>query len=158
MTVPTMAVGCRRMNNLSVPDADNYIRTSIDLGGTYFDLADLYGGCLSEKVFGDVVKLDPSLRDRMFIQTKCGIRKAMNAFDLSKDYILSAVDGSLERLGTDYIDVLLIHRMDALYEPEEIAEAFGILQQNGKVAPLASPTPLPCRSSFSSAMSNSPLS
>lgn len=133
MMVPTMAVGCRRMNNLSVAEADAYIKTSIELGVTYFDLADLYGGSLSEKVFGEVVKSNQDIREQMYIQTKCGIRKAMNAFDLSKDYILSAVDGCLKRLSTDYIDVLLIHRMDALYEPEEIAEAFDILKQNGKV-------------------------
>lgn len=133
MKVPAIAVGCRRMNNLSTEEADRYIKTSMDLGANFFDLADLYGGSLSEKVFGEVMAANPTIRDKMFIQTKCGIRKAMNAFDLSKDYILSSVDGCLERLHTDYIDVLLIHRMDALYEPEEIAEAFGILQQNGKV-------------------------
>ena len=87
----------------------------------------------SDAVFGDVISGKPSLREKLYIQTKCGIRPAMNAFDLSKDYILSSVDGSLKRLKTDYIDVLLIHRMDALAEPEEVAEAFGILQQAGKV-------------------------
>lgn len=133
MKVPTMAVGCRRINNLSVADADSLIKTAIVLGATYFDLADLYGGMMSETVFGEVVRLNPGLRDKMYIQTKCGIRPALNAFDLSKDYILSAVDGCLRRLNTEYIDVLLIHRMDALVEPAEVAEAFGILQQNGKV-------------------------
>lgn len=133
MQVPAVAVGCRRFNNLTVSAADELVRAAIDMGATYFDHADLYGGSLSEQVFGDVLRADPALRDKMFVQTKCGIRKAMNAFDLSKDYILSAVEGSLKRLGTDYLDVLLIHRMDALAEPEEIAEAFGILQQQGKV-------------------------
>ena len=121
------------MNNLSVANADSYIKSCIEMGANYFDLADLYGGSLSETVFGQVLELNPGLRDKMFIQSKCGIRKAMNAFDLSKDYILSSVDGILKRLHTDYLDTLLIHRMDALMEPEEVAEAFDILHQNGKV-------------------------
>lgn len=133
MKVPAVAVGCRRFNTLSAEAADRFVKGAVELGANYFDNADLYGGCLSEEVFGRVMKENPDLRERIFIQTKCGIRKAMNAFDLSKEYILSAVEASLKRLNTEYIDTLLIHRMDALYEPEEIAEAFGILQQSGKV-------------------------
>ncbi|MCI8333174.1 MAG: aldo/keto reductase family oxidoreductase [Lachnospiraceae bacterium] len=133
MKVPTIAVGCRRMNNLEKSEAERFIRTSMELGANYFDHADLYGGMKSDATFAEAVDMNPSIREKMYIQTKCGIRPAMNAFDLSKDYILSSVDGSLKRLKTDYIDVLLIHRMDALAEPEEVAEAFGILQQTGKV-------------------------
>lgn len=133
MQVPAMAVGCRRLNNLSVAEADVLIKTAVELGANYFDHADLYGGSKSEAVFGEVIALDHNLRSKLYIQTKCGIRPALNAFDLSRDYILSAVEGSLKRLHTEYIDTLLIHRMDALMEPEEVAEAFGILQQSGKV-------------------------
>jgi predicted oxidoreductase len=75
--------------------------------------------------------MNPSLREKMIIQTKCGIRKGY--FDFSKEHILEAVDGSLKRLRTDYIDVLLLHRPDALVEPEEVAEAFDILESSGKV-------------------------
>ena len=133
MSVSALAVGCRRFNNISVEDADKYVRAALDMGANYFDHADVYGGSLSEAVFGGVLALDPSLRDGMYIQSKCGIRKAMNAFDLSTDYILSCVEGSLKRLNTDYLDVLLLHRMDALMDPEEVAEAFGKLHQQGKV-------------------------
>ncbi|WP_072524104.1 aldo/keto reductase [Clostridium sp. Marseille-P3244] len=133
MKVPAIAVGCRRINNLEKPEAELFIRTAMDLGANFFDHADLYGGMKSDARFAEAIDMKPSIREKMFIQTKCGIRPAMNAFDLSKDYILSSVDGSLKRLRTDYIDVLLIHRMDALVEPEEVAEAFGILQQSGKV-------------------------
>lgn len=133
LEVPQLAVGCRRFNKLTTAEADAFVRGAIDLGATYFDNADIYGGCISEGVFGSVLKNDPSLRDKMYVQTKCGIRKALNAFDMSKEYILTAVDGSLKRMNTDYIDTLLIHRLDALYEPEEIAEAFEILKQQGKV-------------------------
>lgn len=133
MKVPAIAVGCRRLNNLDNTEAERFVKTALDLGANYFDHADLYGGMKSDARFGEVIGMDPSIREKIYIQTKCGIRPAMNAFDLSKDYILSSVDGSLKRLKTDYIDVLLIHRMDALVEPEEVAEAFGILQQAGKV-------------------------
>ena len=67
----------------------------------------------------------------MMLQTKCGIRQG--SFDFSKEHILAAVDGSLQRLRTDYVDVLLLHRPDALVEPEEVAEAFTILESSGKV-------------------------
>ncbi|MEN6562093.1 MAG: aldo/keto reductase [Christensenella sp.] len=133
MKVPAIAVGCRRINNLSKPEAEQFVKTSLELGANYFDHADLYGGSKSDANFAESINMNPALREQMFIQTKCGIRPALNAFDLSKDYILSSVDGSLKRLKTDYIDVLLLHRIDALMEPEEVAEAFGILQQSGKV-------------------------
>lgn len=133
LTVPALAVGCRRFNKLSTGEAEALVKGAIELGANYFDNADIYGGCISEEVFGSVLKNESALRDKMFIQTKCGIRKALNAFDMSKDYILTSVEGSLKRLNTDYIDTLLIHRLDALYEPEEIAEAFDTLKQQGKV-------------------------
>jgi predicted oxidoreductase len=75
--------------------------------------------------------MNPSLREKMILQTKCGIGRG--TYDFSKEHILEAVDGSLKRLRTDYVDVLLLHRPDALVEPEEVAEAFTILQNAGKV-------------------------
>lgn len=133
MKVPTIAVGCRRINNLSKQEANKLILTAIDLGANYFDHADLYGGMKSEPTFADAVDMNPAIREKMFIQTKCGIKPSLDAFDLSRDYILSAVDGSLKRLKTDYIDTLVLHRYDALCDPQEVGEAFEKLHQSGKV-------------------------
>ncbi len=76
--------------------------------------------------------MNAGVREKMFLQSKCGIRPGI-AFDFSKKHILESVDGSLKRLKTDYLDALLLHRPDALMEPEEVAEAFDILQSTGKV-------------------------
>ena len=76
--------------------------------------------------------MNSTVREKVLLQSKCGIRRGV-AFDFSKDHILKSVDGSLKRLNTEYLDVLLLHRPDALVEPEEVAEAFDILQSNGKV-------------------------
>ena len=98
-------------------------------GANFFDHADIYGGGKSEEVFGkSIVRYD---REKFIIQTKCGIRRGM--FDFSYDHIVNSVEGSLQRLGTDYIDVLLLHRPDALMEPEEVAKAFSHLKETGKV-------------------------
>ena len=107
------------------------IHTALDEGINFFDHADIYGGGKSEEKFSEALDMNPSLREKMILQTKCGIRKG--CFDFSKEHILEAVDGSLKRLRTDYVDVLLLHRPDALVEPEEVAEAFTILQNSGKV-------------------------
>ena len=85
----------------------------------------------SEAKFAEALDMNPRLREQMILQTKCGIRRG--SFDFSKEHILEAVDGSLKRLRTDYLDVLLLHRPDALVEPEEVAEAFTMLQNSGKV-------------------------
>src|SRR6185436_435151 len=85
----------------------------------------------SEEKFAEALDMTSRLRDTMILQTKCGIRKG--SFDFSKEHILEAVEGSLKRLRTDYLDVLLLHRPDALVEPEEVAEAFTILETSGKV-------------------------
>ena len=82
-------------------------------------------------MFGEYLAAHPSLREKITIQTKCGIRKGF--FDFSKAHIVSAVEGSLRRLRTDYVDVLLLHRPDTLMEPEEVAEAFDTLERAGKV-------------------------
>lgn len=126
-----ISVGCMRINNLSAAELDRHIHTAVELGINHFDHADIYGGGACETVFGQVLKNDPSLRQNMIIQSKCGI--VQNGYDFSKEHILEAVDSSLQRLGVDYLDTLLLHRPDALMEPTEIDEAFDILENSGKV-------------------------
>ena len=129
MKVPTVAVGCMRISNMNEKEVSAFIDKALSLGANFFDHADIYGGGKSEEVFGKAVS--PSLREKIIIQTKCGIRNGQ--FDFSYDHIVDSVDGSLKRLGTDIIDVLLLHRPDALMEPEEVAKAFDYLKKSGKV-------------------------
>ena len=129
MQVPTVAVGCMRISNMTEKEASAFVDTALSLGANFFDHADIYGGGKSEEVFGKAVT--PSMRDQVMIQTKCGIRPGR--FDFSYDHIVSSVEGSLKRLGTEYIDALLLHRPDTLMEPEEVARAFDHLKQTGKV-------------------------
>ena len=96
-----------------------------------FDHADIYGGGRSEELFAEAVEMNPLIREKMVIQTKCGIRDGY--YDFSKEHILRSVDGSLKRLKTEYIDILLLHRPDTLMEPEEVSEAFSTLHSSGKV-------------------------
>jgi predicted oxidoreductase len=126
-----ISLGCMRIAELGNPAIATLIHTALDAGINFFDHADIYGGGQSEAKFAEALGMNSSLRERMIIQTKCGIRKG--SFDFSKEHILEAVDGSLQRLKTDYVDVLLLHRPDALVEPEEVAEAFTQLQDAGKV-------------------------
>lgn len=126
-----ISLGCMRISHLTNQEISNLIHTALDEGINFFDHADVYGGGKSEEKFSEALDMNSSLREQMLIQTKCGIRKS--SFDFSKEHILQAVDGSLKRLRTDYVDVLLLHRPDALVEPEEVAEAFTILQDSGKV-------------------------
>ena len=129
LQVPTIAVGCMRISDMSESEVSAFVDTALQNGANFFDHADIYGGGKSEEVFGKAIK---SLnREDLIIQTKCGIRKGQ--FDFSYDHIVNSVDGSLKRLGTEYIDVLLLHRPDALMEPEEVAKAFDYLKTSGKV-------------------------
>ena len=132
LQVPTIAVGCMRLNGLDEREADFFVYTAIEEGAHFFDHADIYGGGACEEIFANVIQKTQGMRENIIIQSKCGIRPGI-AFDFSKEYILSAVEGSLRRLQTDYLDVLLLHRPDALVEPEEVAEAFDILYTSGKV-------------------------
>jgi predicted oxidoreductase len=118
-----------RISNMTEREASAFVDTALALGASFFDHADIYGGGKSEEVFGKAIS--PSMREKVIIQTKCGIRKGQ--FDFSYEHIVSSVDGSLKRLGTEYIDVLLLHRPDALVEPEEVAKAFDYLKTSGKV-------------------------
>ena len=132
MTVPAIIVGCMRLGELDTQALGHFIHTALDSGANYFDHADIYGGGVCEEHFGAVLRGDPSIRrEDIILQSKCGIRQGF--YDSSKEYLLRSVDGILKRLQTDYLDVLLIHRPDALTEPEEVAAAFDELEQKGKV-------------------------
>ena len=126
-----IALGCAGIGHLSNQEIATLVHTSLAEGINFFDHADVYGDGQSEAKFAEALDMNPRLRETMILQTKCGIRKGY--FDFSKEHILEAVDGSLKRLRTDFVDVLLLHRPDALVEPEEVAEAFTILQDSGKV-------------------------
>jgi len=126
-----IALGCMRIAELTNQEISTLVHTALDEGINFFDHADIYGGGQSEAKFAESLNMTPALRETLILQSKCGIRQG--SFDFSKEHILEAVDGILKRLRTDYLDVLLLHRPDALVEPEEVAEAFTILQDNGKV-------------------------
>ncbi|WP_289628192.1 aldo/keto reductase [Listeria ilorinensis] len=129
--VPVIGLGCMRMADLSAKDAEQVIQAALDEDIHFFDHADIYGGGKSEEIFAEAVKNMGIRREELFLQSKCGIRQGM--FDFSKEHILNSVDGILKRLDTEYIDSLLLHRPDTLVEPEEVAEAFSILEKSGKV-------------------------
>lgn len=132
MEMPSIVVGCMRLKDLDQAGMNHYIHTALEQGLNFFDHADIYGGGTCEEKFGQGWSDDASIRrEDMILQTKCGICKGY--YDLSKEHILESVDNSLRKLRTDYLDILLLHRPDALVDPEEVAEAFDVLQQSGKV-------------------------
>jgi len=131
LEVPVVAVGCMRINSLEKNEAERFVQTALEEGANFFDHADIYGGGTCEEIFADAIHMNAEIREKIILQSKCGIRKGM--FDFSKEHILESVDGILKRLNTDYLDVLLLHRPDALVDPEEVAEAFDILGTSGKV-------------------------
>ena len=116
------------------------LHAALDAGITFFDHADIYCRGKSEEVFAGLWQDSPSLRQKIILQTKCGIRfggdpasSSPARYDFSYEHILSSVEGSLKRLQTEYLDVLLLHRPDPLVEPEEVARAFDELESSGKV-------------------------
>ncbi|WP_025023579.1 aldo/keto reductase [Companilactobacillus nodensis] len=127
-----VALGIMRMNALTSDQAAKSIDTAFDNGINFIDAADIYGDGDSEKTFGEAMKKTSVNRGDLYIQSKGGIVPGVR-YDFSKQHLLDAVDGSLERLGVDYLDSFLLHRPDPLMEPEEIAEAFDELQKSGKV-------------------------
>lgn len=131
LEVSRIALGCMRMASLSEKETAQVLKTVLEQGINFFDHADIYGQGESEIRFAQGAKLVGLKREDIFLQSKCGIRKGY--FDFSKDYILESVDGILKRLDTEYLDVLALHRPDALMEAEEVAEAFHLLKQAGKV-------------------------
>jgi predicted oxidoreductase len=126
-----ISLGCMRIDDLSPHEADALLNAALEVGIDFFDHADVYGDGKSEEVFAGALSRSTSTREKIILQSKCGIRQGM--FDFSREHILSAVEGSLSRLQTDYLDVLLLHRPDTLMEPEEIAGAFSQLHRSGKV-------------------------
>ncbi|MBC7595667.1 MAG: aldo/keto reductase [Kineosporiaceae bacterium] len=133
LEVSNIILGLMRIAPLAGDDIKSLVGASRDAGINFFDHADVYGGepheC--ERRFGDAVTFSARERATIAIQSKVGIRSGF--WDFSKEHILRSVDESLDALKTDYLDILLLHRPDALVEPEEVAEAFDILHDAGKV-------------------------
>ena len=131
LSVPEIGMGCMRINSLETADAvKEWIDTALAHDINFFDHADIYAKGQCEELFGKA--LTPSLRDQIILQSKSAIRPGI-AFDFSKEHILQSVDDILNRLRTDYLDILLLHRPDTLMEPEEVADAFRTLKAAGKV-------------------------
>ena len=126
-----ICLGMMRISGMEPKAIAALAETALECGINFFDHADIYGGGKCEKLFAEAVGMNASVREKYIIQTKCGIRSGF--FDFSKEHILNAAEGSLKRLKTEYIDVLLLHRPDTLMEPEEVAEAFDTLKAAGKV-------------------------
>jgi predicted oxidoreductase len=132
LTAPNIVLGLMRIPDLSDEEIRTLVRGSIDAGVTMFDHADVYGGDhLCERRFGEAMAFSSAERESVIIQSKVGIRDGF--FDFSTEHILASVDESLEALRTDHLDVLLLHRPDALVEPDEVAAAFDALEAAGKV-------------------------
>ena len=129
--VSVIGIGCMRMDDLPAAKVDAVVDAALECGINFFDHADIYGDGECETRFGKALRRKPSLRDSLFIQSKCSIREGL--YDFSAPYIISSVEGILSRLGTDHIDSLLLHRPDALMEPEEVQMAFSRLYGEGKV-------------------------
>lgn len=149
LEVSRIAYGCMHLSRAwndeditaaEISVATGAINTAVELGITLFDHADIYARGKSERLFGEILRRTPSLRDRIVLQSKCGIRFAGDPdanspgrYDFSREHLLRSVEGSLRRLGTGHLDLLLLHRPDPLAEPEEVASAFDELQRSGKV-------------------------
>ncbi len=132
--VSAIIQGCMRMPELTKEAAADVIRTAYDQGVNFFDHATCYGeNGAAETRFAEAFPHTGIKREDIFIQSKCGLCFDRNEFDWTKENILSSVDDSLRRLNIEYLDTLLLHRPDVLYDPEEVAEAFDILEKSGKV-------------------------
>lgn len=132
LEIPVIAVGCMRISEMETVRLTEHIRFCIEHGLNFFDHADIYGGGQCESRFAEAFKKTGYKREDVILQSKCAIRPGV-MYDFTKKHILESVDGILKRLDTDYLDVLLLHRPDALMEPEEVAEAFELLEKEGKV-------------------------
>ncbi|MDD7267138.1 MAG: aldo/keto reductase [Lachnospiraceae bacterium] len=128
-----LILGCMRMPALSIEEAAKLLCTACELGINFVDHATCYGNGEAEKRFGDAMALAGMKREDLIIQSKCGLRFDKQIFDWRKSNIINSVDEILSRLQMEYLDVLLLHRPDLLYEPEQIAEAFDALETAGKV-------------------------
>jgi predicted oxidoreductase len=126
-----LMLGCWRLHERTPQQIATLLESALENGIRHFDHADIYGGGESERRFAQAMRTLACPRESILVQSKCGIRDGH--YDSSAGHILASVDGILERLGTDYLDMLLLHRPDALMEPTEVAEAFSRLQASGKV-------------------------
>lgn len=133
LTVSSVILGLMRIGKMADAEIRSLFDAAVESGINMIDHADVYGGTVHhcEARFGEAVRLSATDRSRLLIQTKAGIRQGY--FDFSAEHILEAVDGSLAALRTEYIDVLLLHRPDALVEPDDVAKAFDKLHSAGKV-------------------------
>lgn len=131
LEIPQIGLGCMRLSELqNEKNVNQLIETAMENGINFFDHADVYGLGEAEELFGKC--MTESLREKIILQSKCGIHLG-EMFDFSKEHILKSVDKSLKRLQTDYLDILLLHRPDTLVDCEEVAEAFAVLEEQGKV-------------------------
>ncbi|MFD2028741.1 aldo/keto reductase [Promicromonospora aerolata] len=135
LTVPNVVLGLMRIQEKTDEEVRTLVKTARDAGISFFDHADVYGSALHgcETRFAEAMQLTSSEREQVVLQTKAGIVREGPYFDFSYEHIIESVDGSLAALGTDYIDILLLHRPDALVEPDEVARAFDELSAAGKV-------------------------
>lgn len=135
LQISEIVAGCMRISTMEQKELVHFLEAARECGINFYDHADIYGKGESEKAFAAAFKNSSLKREEVYLQSKCGIinTDGPTRFDFSKEHILESVDGILQRLQTDYIDVLLLHRPDALVEPEEVAEAFDQLEQSGKV-------------------------
>jgi predicted oxidoreductase len=149
LEVTRIGYGCMNLggswshDSLTEQDRNNaigIINAALEEGINCFDHADIYTYGKSEAVFSELWRESPHLRGQIVVQSKCGVRWAGESsdriplrYDFSYEHIMASVEGSLHRLKTDYLDILLLHRPDALVEPQEVARAFDSLQQSGKV-------------------------
>ena len=128
--------GLMRINEMSVEEVKSLIVFDLEHGINFFDTSNIYGRGISESKIGDVLRLDPSLRSKMIIQSKCGIyvdESNQSYYDLSKETIIKSCNDTLKRLNTTYLDYFLLHRPDIFLDNKEVAEAFNILYKEGKV-------------------------
>jgi len=139
-----LVYGCMRIvgdnSDESRRKGQEAVRTAYESGFTHFDHADIYGGGKCEELFAEVLSEIPGMRNKIIITGKCGIIGKGNPepdyparYNFSESYILSSVDGILQRLNTDYLDILLLHRPDYLCRAEEVASAFEKLKDSGKI-------------------------
>lgn len=135
LTVPNVVLGLMRIQEKTDEEVRTLVKTARDAGISFFDHADVYGSALHgcETRFAEAMRLTSSEREQIVLQTKAGIVREGPYFDFSYEHIIESVNGSLAALGTDYIDILLLHRPDALVEPDEVARAFDELSAAGKV-------------------------
>lgn len=132
LQIPAIGLGCMRITELDEKEIPGYLQKCLELGINFFDHADIYGGGACEERFSRGFQEISAAREQVILQSKCGICPGV-MYDFSEEHILRSVDGILKRLNTEYLDILILHRPDALIEPEEVAAAFDKLEYSGKV-------------------------